>query len=268
MTKYVMDGEVGKIDKQVNFGERQNWRHGGSDGWEKTEVAMLCPVESAEWRTATWSVCWCTLGPWTCLLATRFLLQRPLSGLDLLGGPQLSTMSPEVMLVTTVHAAWPGPDKAWEPHAFINQLPVPLTDTLEMLGWVRGGACWCDWHVLWPEDKSRPVVCAAAKGHESVFLLWSGAIDVCGPCYLWSPWSGLPTEVMLMFVGTGELALPLAAEWLLAWVQVDKGSPSLVQATRNVIVLQWAYRQDKIDLFSSSFFFFLLFFWGGEGGRS
>jgi hypothetical protein len=24
MTKYVMDGEVGKIDKQVNFGERQN----------------------------------------------------------------------------------------------------------------------------------------------------------------------------------------------------------------------------------------------------
>ena len=41
-----------------------------------------------------------------------------------------------------------------------------------------------------------------------------------------------------MFVGTGELALPLAAEWLLAWVQVDKGSPSLVQATRNVIVLQ------------------------------
>lgn len=169
--------EVGKTERW-RVAELEPWR----EWWMREWLRLPCchaQQGSARCCATTWSLYWCILSPWTPLLATGSLLQMSLSGLNLLRGPQFPAMLPEAMLVTVVHAASPGHDKAWEAMD-INQLPVPLTDALELY-W--GLADWGGGHI----DVSGN--CCDLRTHwglwsvqllgESVFLIQSGALLMC-----------------------------------------------------------------------------------------
>lgn len=189
-------------------GERQSWRLDGGDRWgrglrltcchcpvgaagccaaEVYEAADSAPQPDTQPRDPPGSV-------WA---ATKAKMRKgSLSGLDLLKGPPRFLMPLEAMLVSVVHSGTPSHDEAWDPCGFMQSVPLPdalVTTSLCFAAWRAGLGeailMWMTCANLWTCGHVEAPGPAATEGHERLRGpdMAKCCVNICGPCYHWSP---------------------------------------------------------------------------------